>query len=931
MIKVSDITTVLSSGLNPIDALLSNGPGWNFLMPARTYIAYSFSIAAGNESGRFGQQNFSAAQQTATRSALGYIAGLTGIEFRETGDGSAADLHFCMLNLSGSSTSGLCSWGYHYTSEANTNVVTQYTADAYVYLDNAEWLSQNSDLTEGGSGYQTLLHEIGHALGLKHPFDNSPVLPAEQDNTANTLMSYNDIGGPYATFNPYDIAALNWIYGGDGLGGALGINSSNGGRFWTGSAVADHIVAGSGNDYLQGESGDDVLEGGAGDDTINGGDGKDTAVFAGAFSLYHYAFDAQTDTITVSSVTTGTDQIVGVELFQFADITKTAGQLHDSAINHAPTGTVNITGIATQGQTLTIANSLADQDGLGVVAYQWLRGDQPISGATGSRYTLTQADVGATIVVLASFTDGLGHPESVSSLTTAQIANINDAPTGSVDIAGIPEQGRTLTVSNTLVDMDGLGVIHYQWKANGEDISTATASRFVLDLAQVGKVISVEARYIDGFGTLEIVESRATVPIVASNHPPLLQRAIGDQYAMEDTPFSFIVAEDTFLDSDAADTLVYKLSQSDGSDLPAWLSFNPQTRVLSGTPSQANVGSVELSITAFDGVETSAADHFLVTVANVNDVPTGTLSISGIAAPGQTLSVLQSLTDEDGLGEFHYHWLRSGQLIDEANGEHYPVTAKDLGHMLAVQLSYLDNWGTQETITSQPTSWVLPRVTVSGVPSHGKLSGTAGNDTFDATTVSGIILVGGKGDDNYCINRSGTKIQELAYQGNDTVFASASFTLGNQLENLVLLGSAALDGKGNALNNQLIGNDGNNRLSGMAGNDSLTGGLGRDQFVFESPLSSKNVDYLTDFTAGEDQIVLKAQLFKKLGPSVDAEELWYKTSPEPQGKNAFMVYDPVSGELFYDADGNGVKAAIKIAIIGSEFHPALQVKDFSIL
>jgi serralysin len=48
-----------------------------------------------------------------------------------------------------------------------------YDADAFVYLDNVEWNYQNANLAPGGQGYETLLHELGHALGLKHPFDDS--------------------------------------------------------------------------------------------------------------------------------------------------------------------------------------------------------------------------------------------------------------------------------------------------------------------------------------------------------------------------------------------------------------------------------------------------------------------------------------------------------------------------------------------------------------------------------------------------------------------------------------------------------------------------------------------------------------------------------------------------------------------------------------
>ncbi|TSA10634.1 MAG: hypothetical protein D4R79_11165, partial [Comamonadaceae bacterium] len=131
--------------------------------------------------------------------------------------------------------------------------------------------------------------------------------------------------------------------------------------------------------------------------------------------------------------------------------------------NNLPTGSVTITGTPTQGQTLTAANTLADADGLGTISYQWSAGGTAISGATGSTLVLAEAQVGKAITVAASYTDHLGHAESVPSGATASVTNVNDAPSGSVTISGTPTQGQTLTAANTLADVDGLGTISYQW------------------------------------------------------------------------------------------------------------------------------------------------------------------------------------------------------------------------------------------------------------------------------------------------------------------------------------------------------------------------------------------------------------------------------------------------------------------------------------
>ena len=98
-------------------------------------------------------------------------------------------------------------------------------------------------------------------------------------------------------------------------------------------------------------------------------------------------------------------------------------------VNDAPTGTVTIIGTPTEGQTLTADNTLADADGLGAFNYQWKRDGTDISGATGSTYTLVNADAGATITVTISYTDGGGTVESITSTATAAVASVNDAPT----------------------------------------------------------------------------------------------------------------------------------------------------------------------------------------------------------------------------------------------------------------------------------------------------------------------------------------------------------------------------------------------------------------------------------------------------------------------------------------------------------------------
>ncbi|WP_305825131.1 biotin/lipoyl-binding protein [Massilia brevitalea] len=169
---------------------------------------------------------------------------------------------------------------------------------------------------------------------------------------------------------------------------------------------------------------------------------------------------------------------------------------------------VTIAGSATQHQTLTASNTLGDTDGMGNVSYRWLADGALV--AVGSSYVLTQAQVGKAITVVASYLDAEGTVESVTSSATDRVANVNDAPTGAVLIAGNTTLGQTLTASNTLADQDGMGTVSYQWQANGADISGATGASLTLNSALIGKTIDVVARYTDGFGAAESVGSAAS-------------------------------------------------------------------------------------------------------------------------------------------------------------------------------------------------------------------------------------------------------------------------------------------------------------------------------------------------------------------------------------------------------------------------------------
>jgi len=156
---------------------------------------------------------------------------------------------------------------------------------------------------------------------------------------------------------------------------------------------------------------------------------------------------------------------------------------------------------------------------------------------------------------------------------------------------------------------------------------------------------------------------------------------------------------------------------------------------------------------------------------------------------------------------------------------------------------------------------------ITGNASANTLLGNSGNDTLNGG--SGIdSLYGGSGDDLYLVDTATEKVADIAGGGYDTVQASLSFTLGAEIEALILGGTAAVSGFGNAAGNYLQGNGANNTLDGKAGADTLAGGSGNDIYYADN-LGDTIVE-----APGGGQDILRAQVNGlSLFPNVEVLQL----------------------------------------------------------
>ena len=138
---------------------------------------------------------------------------------------------------------------------------------------------------------------------------------------------------------------------------------------------------------------------------------------------------------------------------------------------------------------------------------------------------------------------------------------------------------------------------------------------------------------------------------------------------------------------------------------------------------------------------------------------------------------------------------------------------------------------------------------------------------------------------------------------------------------------AALVGDGG--NNVLSGDVSANTLRGLGGADTLTGNAGGDRFVFETPLNgSTNVDTVRDFRSGEDKLLLSEVIFGKLGPgALSATRFVASAGAQAQDADDNILYNTATGQLSYDADGNGAGLAVAFATLFGQ--PTLSASDIA--
>ena len=274
---------------------------------------------------------FTAVQQDRVSIALSYVSSVLDLQFNQATDAAVLN------TLTFASNAQTNSAGYALYPSISFN-------GSDIFLKTADY---NTTLEDGKYGALVLIHEVGHALGLKHPFAHeqagegdvaeSPYLTGTEETTSWTVMSYESEKAQYLLqFSPFDIAALQYLYGPSptarSTDDTYSISASGPNFIWDGAgtdtlsasslsaaatlylepgywgyigsqtdtisaagqvtvnfgSVIENLVGGAGNDKLFGNSQPNLISGGLGNDTLWGAAGNDTLDGGGGADTVSY-------------------------------------------------------------------------------------------------------------------------------------------------------------------------------------------------------------------------------------------------------------------------------------------------------------------------------------------------------------------------------------------------------------------------------------------------------------------------------------------------------------------------------------------------------------------------------------------------------------------------------------------------------------------
>ena len=424
-----------------------------------------------------------------------------------------------------------------------------------------------------------------------------------------------------------------------------------------------------------------------------------------------------------------------------------AVRVTEPAENTPATGEPTITGTTQVGETLTVDTSaIADEDGLDDVSYsyQWISGGTDIDGATGSSYLLTSSEQGQTIQVRVTFTDDADNQETLTSAATVEVApKPSTAPTGLPTISGTSQVDQTLTADTSgITDADGLTSVSYayQWIRSDSgadvDIAGATDAIYTLVFADQGKTIKVRVSFTDDRNNAEARTSDATGAVIAAPNRQATGKPTIDGTARVGQTLTADTSNISDLDGITNATFFHQWRAGGLTIIGA----NRSTYTLTANEQGKTVTVRVRFVDDRNNIESRASDATEEVAATPNRDATGAPTITGMPQVGQTLTASTSgIADQDGLSNvsYSYRWIAGGSDIDGAIGSTYTLSEDDVGKTIRVRVSFTDDAGNAESLTSAATAQLEARPNTPAT-SQPTISGTPQVDETLTADTSGI-------------------------------------------------------------------------------------------------------------------------------------------------------------------------------------------------
>ncbi len=649
------------------------------------------------------------------------------------------------------------------------------------------------DVITGGDGYNVYRfgpgfgHDAIFASPSHSAWANSTVEFGAGITTAGTACSYSASGGTVLSLSSAGDTVEIGLTAGDLVkfsdGTVWSWTDVQARRVYAATAASDYIVGTAGGDSIDAKAGDDqvfggdgadLLKGSGGNDTINGEVGNDT-IFGGLGD--DYITDGDGDDRYEFSLGDGQDTL--------SDLAGTNDRL------------VLGVGIAT-GNTTVAANPFA-ATGNYIVSFAGgsdsihMFGIDAIEFADGTVWTAAMIEAKAHTFTGSSGNDVLSGTSGADTLAglsgndTLRGLSGDDMLDGG---AGKDSMEGGSQNDTYIVDQSDDAVVEY---AN-EGVDTVRSSASYTLSSNVEDLILAGTGAIDGTGNTlanHLTGNAANNVLSGGTGADTMAGGAGD---------------DTYVVDNAGDGTTE--AAGEGIDLVKAtethvLALDVENLTLTGTSAITGTGNE---------------------LANVITGNSAANTLSG-AAGNDTLDGGAGIdTMRGGTGDDVYLVDNVGDAVTEYGGE-----GTDMVMSLATWT--LGNYQEHLTLTGSSA------INGTGNTLANKITGNSGANTLDGGA-GADTLAGGVGNDTYVVDNAGDIVAENAAEGTDTVSSSVTHALKDNVENLTLMGTAAINGTGNALNNSLTGNVAANTLDGGAGIDTLKGGAGDDTYIVDSTSDS---------------------------------------------------------------------------------------------